>query len=141
MEVTAVSRGSNVAQWYGYAVCLIAVVTILISLNTIVENGFILSDPLRAGGGYEPALTSFEAYQATLDRRPVPQPGADTVGPKTSEADLRRRFDALRSERIAQRRFDATKSLVTSAVLLVVAGLLFVWHWIWLRRNAAEIQR
>jgi hypothetical protein len=114
------------------------VITILISLDTVVDNGFILSDPLRAGGGNEPVLTTFEAYQATRERRSVPPIGADTLAPKISDADLHRRFETLRAERIAQRRFDATKSLVTSAVLLMFAAFLFVWHWAWLSRDAKD---
>ena len=39
--------GSNrIAQAYGYAVCFIAVVTILISTSAIVKSLFDLSDPL-----------------------------------------------------------------------------------------------
>ena len=138
MAVPKVSRGTHVAQWYGYAVCLVAVITILISLNGVVDNAFVLSDPLHSAGGYEPVLTSFEAYQATQDRRSESRTGADTLTPKISDADLHRRYDALRAERIAARRFEATKSLVTSAVLLMFAAFLFVWHWAWLTRIAKD---
>ncbi len=139
MAAPRVSRGSHVAQWYGYAVCLVAVITILISLNGVVENAFVLSDPLHSARGYEPVLTSFEAYQATQDRRAESRRGADTLTPRISDADLHKRFDALRAERIAARRFEATESLVTSAVVLMFAAFLFVWHWAWLSRIAKDV--
>ena len=66
----------------------------------------------------------------------MPTTGSDALAPKLSDADLHRRFDTLRTERVAQRRFDAIRSLVRSTVLLVFAVLLFVWHWVWLRRYA-----
>src|SRR5437016_5790210 len=41
-------RPNRVAQLYGYAVCLIAVIVFLISANSFVEHLFTLSNPLRA---------------------------------------------------------------------------------------------
>ena len=64
-------RPNRVAQLYGYAVCLIAVIVFLISANSFVEHLFTLSNPLRARGdrfGVEPATSSFEAYRSTANR-------------------------------------------------------------------------
>lgn len=138
VEDTKASRGSHVAQWYGYAVCLIAVITFLVTINTLVDNVFALADPIRAGGNYEPTLTSFEAYQATLDRR-APATRADSLTPKMTDAEVRRHYEVLRADRIAQRRFEATKSLATSAILMVLAIALFSWHWAWLRRTVRGV--
>ena len=134
MEDTKTGRGSHVAQWYGYAVCLVAVITFLVTVNTLVDNVFALADPIRAGAGYEPTLASFEAYKATLERR-SPTTRADSLAPKETDAEVRRRYEVLRADRIAQRRFEANKSLATSAILLVLSVLLFSWHWAWLRRT------
>jgi hypothetical protein len=38
------------------------------------------------------------------------------------------------SDRLAHVRYDTSKSLVTNALLLLVAIVLFVLHWRWLRR-------
>ena len=40
-----------VAQIYGYAVCLITVIVMLISIKGIIDAAFDLSDPVRAHGG------------------------------------------------------------------------------------------
>lgn len=123
-------------QWYGYAVCLTAVITGLICISGIINNAFDLASPL-AGERSDGSLTSFEAYQATRDRRPAtsdqPQ-AADTL----SEEMQRRRYEALRADRLVQRTFRAKKQLVTSLVLLVVAAVLFMTHWRWLRQPRQE---
>jgi hypothetical protein len=127
-----VDRPNRVRQWYGYIVCLIAVITGLISVAGILDNAFDLSNPLVADSPFGEALGSFDAYKATRDRRVFPSD--QHAAPDTaSEATLRARFDALRADRIAQRTFQARKGLVTDLVLLLVAVGLFVTHWRWLR--------
>jgi hypothetical protein len=119
-------------QWYGYAVCLTAVITGLICISNLIDHAFNLASPL-ASDYAEGSLRSFEAYKATREQRMAPpdqrQP-ADTL----SEESLRSRYAALRADRSAERRFRATKGLVTSLVLLIVAAVLFTTHWRWLRR-------
>ena len=71
-------KQNRVAQIYGYAVCLVTVVTFLISLSSLVDAVFSLSAPLRAGGRYGPVerfsgpldLASFEGYKMSVLRSP-----------------------------------------------------------------------
>jgi hypothetical protein len=131
-------RPNRVAQLYGYAVCLIAVIVFLISANSLAENAFTLANPLRGGGnrfGPEPAISSFEAYRATANRENRLNPsasGTPTVSPP-SDSVLRARYEVLRADRIDQVRFDAERSLTTSGLLLLLCVVLFVLHWRWLR--------
>jgi hypothetical protein len=125
-------RSGRAWQWYGYAVCLTAVITGLICISGIINNAFDLANPLateRADG----SLTSFEAYKATRESR-VPASDQRQRADTLSDEMLRVRYEALRADRIAQRTFRATKQLVTSLVLLIVAVVLFGTHWRWLRR-------
>jgi uncharacterized membrane protein YidH (DUF202 family) len=150
-------RPSRVQQLYGYAVCLIAIVTLLIALSNLVEAAFDRADPLQAGAGRyghpEVSLTSFEAFRATQPQQPTQPPdrvaGATAPGPdqpSTARADtlttaeLRARYEALRADRVARVSFDATRTLVGAALLAVVALGLFVGHWRWLRGNAARAE-
>lgn len=119
-------------QWYGYAVCLTAVITGLICISGVINNAFDLANPL-AGERAEGSLTSFEAYKATRDR-PAPRSDERQAVDTVSEETLRARYEALRADRLAQRTFRAQKGLVTSLVLLIVAAVLFATHWRWLRR-------
>ena len=129
----SVDKPNRVRQWYGYTVCLIAVITGLICMAGVLDHAFDLSNPLAAEGRFGESLSSFDAYKATRDRGfPASQRAAsDTV----SDATLRVRYEAVRADRIAQTTFQARKGLVTDLILLAIAIALFVTHWRWLRRR------
>src|SRR2546423_9596909 len=54
---------SRIPQAYGYAVCFITVIMMLVSIKSVVDAAFDLSDPLRAEAGGRP-ITNFELYKA-----------------------------------------------------------------------------
>lgn len=130
-------RSNRIAQIYGYAVCLIAVIVFLINVNSFIDQGFSLMNPLRARGtqfGGEPPISSFEAYRASVAREGRPNGAA--AGQSTSalpDSVLRARYEAYRADRIDQARFDAERGLTTSGLLLVLSIVLFILHWRWLR--------
>jgi hypothetical protein len=142
-------RPNRIAQIYGYAVCLIAIVTILICVGQIVNAGFNLIDPLRADGfGRGSSLTSFAAYkrehqqQAPPRMRPgdsaVPAPAStahDTAAGARSDADLRQSFEDERLDQIGNVHFRSMRTLVTSLLMIVLASGLFATHWKWLRQE------
>jgi hypothetical protein len=133
---------SRISQVYGYAVCLITVIVMLIAIKQVVDAAFDLSDPIRAdGGGYGRTgrpITNFELYkmearqQASMGNRPQPalKVSADSA---LSDADLKRMYDAEREAAIGNARFRAIRSLVGNLLLIVLAGVLFGIHWRWLR--------
>ena len=133
-------RPERVAQLYGYTVCLIALVMVLTSILQIVEAVFDRAAPHLAQttdwGWQEPSVTSFEAYRATHSRAEQFRTGADAPKPDTiPEAELRRRYEALRADRTERVRFQARRSLVTNSLTLVLGVGLFAWHWRWVRRR------
>ena len=146
MDGVTVHHTSRIAQIYGYAVCLIAIVTILIVGSSFVDAAFDLASPLRSQnyryGPFEGNLTSFEAYRATYNQRdrmimrvapgpdgPVPAQPPDTL----STAELREQYELARSDRLASVRFGATQQLVKNGLLILLAIVLFVTHWRWVR--------
>jgi len=84
------SRDDRIAQIYGYAVCLVSVVTVLITVPGIVQNSFTLASPLAAERAFERSLASFE---------PAP-PGAR---PQLPDSVLRRQYETERAERPGRR--------------------------------------
>jgi hypothetical protein len=135
-------RPSRVAQLYGYTVCLIAVVVFLVSTNSLLENAFVLSNPLQApesGYGFpEPSVASFESYRATYDRERQMRSGPDAPAVRDSvpEAAMRARYEVLRADRISRVRFQAQRALATSTLSLILAIALFAIHWRWLRSRS-----
>jgi hypothetical protein len=138
----AVERPERVPQLYGYAVCLIALIWALISTVSIIQNALSLSAPeLRTSTdfGWEPSVTSFEAFRATYERaRRMGMDPRDTRVDSVPEAELQRRYQALRADRIQRARFEARRDLIGSGLSLVIAILLFAFHWRWLRRGPAR---
>lgn len=137
-----VERPERVPQLYGYTVCLIALIWALASVISIVENALSLADPGLRGSneyGWEASVSSFEAFRTTYDRArqfSAPNPSEaklDTV----PEAELRRRYEALRADRVLRGRFEAQRHLVVGSLSLLIAAALFVFHWAWLKRSIA----
>lgn len=65
---------SRIAQVYGYAVCFITVIVMLISVKSVVDAVIDLTDPIRAdAGGYGRSgrsLSNFELYKLDARREP-----------------------------------------------------------------------
>jgi hypothetical protein len=80
---------------------------------------------VRAGGAPVPAATTTTTAKAP----------ADTV----SDAELRRRYDAEREGVIGNTRFAATRSLVGNFLLIILAAVLFVVHWRWLKKRTDTV--
>jgi hypothetical protein len=135
---------SRISQVYGYAVCLITVIVMLIGIKQVVDAAFDLSDPIRAdGGGYGRMgrpITNFELYKMEARRQgptrlDVQRGVVEKASPDSaaSDADLKRMYDAEREAAIGNARFRAIRSLVGNLLLIVLAAILFAIHWRWLR--------
>lgn len=132
-----------VAQVYGYAVCLITVIVMLASIKSIIDAAFDLSDPVRAhGGAYGRSgrpLTNFELYkmearrEGMRERGPGPDGRPATADTVSSDAELRRMYEAEREAQIGNTKFQATRSLFSGLLFIILAGALFLIHWRWLR--------
>jgi hypothetical protein len=137
---------SRIPQVYGYAVCFITVIVMLIAIKQVVDAAFDLSDPIRAEAGGRP-ITNFELYKAAARRTPGGRdqmgPMAPAVAPTKSSADtlsdteLRKLYDAEREAAIGNAKFHAIRSLVGNLLLIALAGVLFGIHWRWLRQRDA----
>jgi hypothetical protein len=135
----AVDRTNRIAEWYGYSVCLVAVVVLLFSTVSVVNSVFTLANPLHGEDDFGPALSSFQAYRATYQRSPFLDEAEREALRRAppGDAELRERYAALRADREQRNRFGAWRSLVTGGLLSVFATLLFLLHWRWLQRVAA----
>jgi len=128
------SRPAWIAPAYGYLVCLISVITFLVSVSNFASALIDRANPIQAAnnrfGG--PSLSSFEAFRATFERPTRTAPanaGSDTL----STAEMRSRYEALRSDRIAQVNYTSTRTIVSFAMLMLVSIGFFVLHWRWVR--------
>jgi hypothetical protein len=126
-------RSNRIQQAYGYAVCLIAVITVLICTNGAVRNAIDMLDPVAAAGAYGEPSDSFDSWRAS-GREQSPRP--DGASPDTASVESQRaRYEAVRTSILARHRFQTRRDLATQVVLLVMAMVLFGTHWRWLQRN------
>ena len=133
-------RSNKIAQAYGYAVCFIAVVTLLFSSKSIIDASFDLSAPLRADRYMSGmSLTSFDAYKRDrIEKRDRPAAeGGAAAQPVWTDEQLRRMFEDERADHTEYVKFRAMRSLVSNLLLVGIAFLLFMTHWRWLRRESA----
>ena len=143
MAATLVFRGNDVdkpnrmAQFYGYSVCLLAIIFALFSTTSIIDTAFERANPLQSEErfGFGASLISFESYRATYRREQAMFDRTGTARPDTaSEVTLRRQYEGLVTDRVGTVRYRTTKSFVMGVFCLVISALLFFLHWRWVRR-------
>ena len=136
-------RSDRVPQLYGYTVCLVSLFWAIASIIAIIGSLLTLSAPTHRTSpeyGFEPSVTSFEAFRTTYEQSrrmmsPDPRERPDSL----SEAELRRRFEGMRADRIERNTVGARRSLIMSTLSLLLALALLLWHWRWLRRVSGPL--
>lgn len=131
-------RPERVPQLYGYTVCLVSLFWAIASVIAIVGSLLTMSAPAHRSSpdfGFEPSVTSFEAFRTTYDQSrrmmsPDPRERPDSL----SEPEMRRRFEGMRADRIERNTIASRRTLIMSTLSLLIAAALFAWHWRWLRR-------
>jgi len=131
------SMASKVTQFYGYSVCLVAIIAFLVSVGSLAGALVEWGDPLHAGdfGGYPPrSLASFETYKMDVLNPPYsgPQPPAPRYTP--DDETLQRMYEAARSDRIQSVRARVRRTMVTNGLVILFSAGLFGIHWRWLKR-------
>jgi hypothetical protein len=141
------ARPTLIPQIYGYLVCLVAVITFLVSANALVNNAYDLADPLYAQRYGREVPPSFELYREEMltgrvsggapmrsTRPDAPAGGAEaSARPLPTDAQLRAMYEALRADKIRTVRHQALRAVTSSALLIIVSLVLFVIHWRWAR--------
>lgn len=123
------------AQIYGYTVCLVAVITILISITTLVNAVLDLSDPLHSGWtpAGSPSLASYENYKMDiLKSLPKGEESAATTYVPDDQT-LKVMYEAAREDKIQSVRHNSNKNIIVSSFLIIICIVLFVTHWRWMR--------
>ena len=129
------------AQIYGYAVCLVTVITFLISIAALVGAIFDLSDPLHASNfafREGPSLASFENYKMDVLKSPPKGDGGSAPAYVPDDQTLHAMYDAAKNDRIQSVRLGARRTITVDSLLIIMCIVLFTTHWSWLRRLARK---
>ena len=128
-------KPNRAIQVYGYTVCVVAIITFLITASIFVTALIDLGDPLHSGWYNGPSLASFENYKMDV-RKAQQKPGeeATIASYMPDDATLKAMYESAKDEQIQKKTHEATKSMIVSGILIVISILLFLTHWFWMRR-------
>jgi hypothetical protein len=121
-------KKTKIPQVYGYAVCIVAIITILISVTTLINSVMDASDPLYAWGG-DQQLSSFENFKVDALKS-----GKDEASYVPNDETLRVMYDDAKNHKIRRVKHQTTKSMIVSSILIVISVTLFIIHWRWMRK-------
>jgi hypothetical protein len=127
-------KRSKAPQIYGYAVCLVAVITFIFAIAAIIFALMDLGDPLYAGNNYnKTSIASFENYKMDILKS---QTEKETWAP--DDATLLAMYESEKDDRIRRVNHDSMRSIYINGVLILISVILFLTHWIWMRRNGRK---
>jgi hypothetical protein len=132
------------AQIYGYTICLVAVITLLVTITTFVNSLFDLQDPLhstdwRAMGS--PSLASFENYKMDV-LKSTPKRDKEGTAENASyipdDKTLNAMYEAAKADKIQSVKHSGHQQITISTLLIVICSILFITHWTWMRKIRTE---
>jgi len=133
----------RMAQIYGYTVCLVTVITFIICISNIIPSIMDLSDPMHAQGFYvtagTPSLASFENYKMDILKSAKSDDQKTGTNYIPDDKTLRSMYDAAKADRINQANHTSIRAIVVNSLILLISIILFVTHWLWMRRLSKTI--
>ena len=126
------------AQIYGYAVCLVAIVTFIMAMTALADALMNISEPQYAHGTFgssQLSLASFDSYKLDVQRSLQGSGGAIQF---PDDQTLRSMYEAARNEKMASERHQAVKSITISSMLILISIILFFIHWRWMKKISVE---
>ncbi len=137
-------KPSKMPQVYGYLVCLISVVTVLICVSTLIAAVSDLGDPIHAGfiPAGTPSLASYANYKMDILRSGSKDAQAGAASYVPDEETLRGMYEAARNDKIQRVEHESYRTIVIDGILIAVCVTLFLTHWSWMRklRKAEQAQ-
>lgn len=126
----------RVQQIYGYLVCLVAVITFLISITQLVNSLIDLSDPIHAGWApmNSPSLASYENYKMDILKSTGKADESSKAAYVPDEQTLRAMYQSAREDKIQTEKHRAFRSIIINSLLVVICIVLFITHWQWIRK-------
>lgn len=125
-----------IPQIYGYLICVVAVITFLISVGTMVNSILSLSDPIHSGWSADGTakLSSYEIYKLDVMKSTRNEKGDTNSAYVPDETTIKAMYEAERADKIQKVKHDSNKQIIVSTILIVLCIVLFATHWRWMRK-------
>jgi hypothetical protein len=123
------------SQIYAYSVCIVAVITFLISVTTLVNAIIDLQDPIHVfGWGGGPSLASYENYKMDILKSSQKGDESSQTSYVPDDQTLRAMYEAAKADKIQSIKHQSDKSIIVGSLLIIICVILFVTHWRWVRK-------
>lgn len=125
-------KSQKIQMVYGYVVCIVVVITFLISITSMVYALMDLTDPLNAHRTYgkdAPSLASFDNYKIDIIKSLDP---AHEIS--LEDATLQSMYTAAKDDAIAKVVHDSYRSIIVNGLVLFICIILFLTHWMWMKK-------
>lgn len=123
------TRSIHSAHIYGYSVCLVAFLTVLISAGLAVYAAIGYFAPIT-DARFGEDLASFEGFRETYLRR-LSESRAPMV--PQDDATIRKIYEARRKSAQDELHFEEVRNLAVNLALIVISVGLIIFHWRWLK--------
>jgi len=124
-------KQNKIPMVYGYGVCLVAVITVIISLASFVNAVIDLGDPLHAERNFSkaPSLASFHNYKMDVYNSSEKEKSF-----KPDDETIRLMYEAAKKDKIGSVKHRANRTMIVNGLLIIISIVLFGFHWWWMRR-------
>lgn len=119
---------NRVLQVYATVVCIIAIITMLITIANLVSGYIDRNDPLHSGWQAD-NLSSFENFKMQTmkgiseDQAYIP-----------NDEELMKMYVSAKQDKLESAEHRINRDLTVNRLILVIAVVLFIIHWIIMRR-------
>lgn len=119
-------------QIYAIIVCVVAIITFIISMAILVSAIMDRNDPIYSGYS-KVDLSSFENYKMEVMKSVV----KDQVYIPDDQA-IEKMYEAAKQEKINKVLHDSKSSITVNAILIAFCLLLFITHWLLIRKYGKD---
>ena len=122
----------KIMQVYAVIICVVTVITFLISVSAIVSAMMDRSDPLHAWRS-EVKLSSLENFKMDVlkstqkDQAYIPD-----------DATILKMYESAKNDRILNVQHQSTTTITVSGIVIVICLVLFGTHWVLLRKMTRQ---
>lgn len=133
------SKQHILSQIYGYTICLVTLLTFVFSIPSFVESLFDLSD-ITHSSSYSTKFISFQNYRsdyitAQKEGCTCEQGSKDKIKVNMpDEKSLQEMYETEKADELARTSFQTKRRFYMRLILMIVAAILFFFHWKWVRK-------
>lgn len=127
-----------VAQIYGYAVCLVTVLTFLFSVPSLLESSIDLTD-IQHSKNYNSNYSSFESYKVHVIKDMTTSYECDQeikakAAKLPDDQTLMRMYESEKDDSYKNAFHRTKRTLIEKVFFMLLSALLFIFHWKWVRK-------